>query len=136
MSAESTRAVIQRYMDSKHSDMSVMADDVVFTHMASGDEHNGPDGVGKMLHYMYQVAFDADAEFTNLVVADGKAVLEGYFAGKHIGEFAGIPATGKNVRVPICIVYDLDNDRIRRGRVYMEMPVMFAQLGEQPRAVG
>lgn len=51
--------------------------------MASGDEHNGPDGVGKMLHYMYQVAFDADAELTN----------------------------------------------------YMEMPVMFAQLGEQPRAV-
>lgn len=133
MSVDSTRAVIKRYMDSKHSDMSVMADDVVFTHMASGDESKGPDAVGKMLNYMYHVAFDADAEFTNLVTDDGKAVLEGYFVGKHIGEFAGIPATGKSVRVPICIVYDLENDRIRRGRVYMEMPVMFAQLGEQPR---
>ncbi len=133
MSVESTRAVIKRYMDSKHTDMSVMADDVVFTHMATGDESKGPDGVGGMLNYMYHVAFDADAETTNVMAEDGKAALEGYFVGTHIGEFAGIPATGKSVRVPLCIVYDLENDRIRRGRVYMEMPVMFAQLGEQPR---
>jgi steroid delta-isomerase-like uncharacterized protein len=133
MSVESTRAVIKRYLDSKHTDMGVMADDVVFTIMASGDEHKGPAGVGGMLHYMYHVAFDADAETTNQIIADGKAMVEGYFVGTHIGEFAGIPATGKSVRVPICIVYDLENDRITRGRVYMETPAMFAQLGEQPR---
>jgi Predicted ester cyclase len=133
MSVESTRAVIKRFVDSKHTDMGVMADDVMFTVMASGDEHKGPDGVGGMLHYMYHVAFDADAEFTNQVIADGKAVLEGYFVGTHIGEFAGIPATGKSVRVPLCVTYDLENDRIKRGRVYMETPAMFAQLGEQPR---
>ena len=31
------------------------------------------------------------------------------------GEFAGITATGRAVRVPLCVVYDLDNDRIKRG---------------------
>ena len=36
MSAESTRQVLQRYVDSKHTDMSVMADDDVFTNMTSG----------------------------------------------------------------------------------------------------
>ncbi len=49
--------------------------------------------------------------------------------GKHIGEFAGIPATGKDVKVPLCVVYDLENDRIKRGRVYFEMPVSMRQLG-------
>ena len=129
MSVESTREVVTRYIDSKHSDVSMMAEDVVFTHMATGDEHRGRDGVSQMLNFMYHTAFEADAETTNLIFDDGKAVLEGYFVGRHIGEFAGIPPTNKQVRVPLCVVYDLENDQIKRGRVYLEMPVLFRQLG-------
>jgi hypothetical protein len=36
----------------------------------------------------------------------GRRHVKGDFVGKHIGEFAGIPATGKDVRVPLCVVYD------------------------------
>jgi predicted ester cyclase len=54
--------------------------------------------------------------------------------GKHIGEFAGIPATGKDFRVPLCVVYDLDNDLIKRARIYFELPVLFQQLGVTPGA--
>jgi predicted ester cyclase len=61
-------------------------------------------------------------------------MVEGDFVGKHIGEFAGIPATGKDVRVPICVVYDLENDQIKRGRVYFEMPALMQQLGLSPAA--
>jgi steroid delta-isomerase-like uncharacterized protein len=129
MSVESTRAAVTRYVNSAHTDLSMMADDVVFTNMATGDEHRGPDGVRKMLQYIYHVAFDAKAETRNLVFADKQAVLEADFVGKHIGEFAGIPATGKDVRVPLCVVYDLEGDRIKRGRVYMEVPVLLRQLG-------
>lgn len=131
MSVESTREVVMKYMDSHHSDVSMMADDVVFTIMATGQEHQGPDGVLQMLNYFYRLAFDATAETTNLVFADGQAVAEADFVGKHIGEFAGIPATGKEVRVPLCVVYDLEDDLIKRGRVYFEMPVLMQQLGVQ-----
>ena len=134
MSVESTRETVTRYIESNHSDVSMMADDVVFTHMATGDEHSGPDGVLRMLNFMYHVAFDATAEVRNTIFADGKAVLEADFVGRHIGEFAGIPATNREVRVPLCVVYDVENDRIRRGRVYLEMPVLFRQLGAAPRA--
>jgi predicted ester cyclase len=51
--------------------------------------------------------------------------------GKHIGEFAGIPATGKEFRVPLCVVYDLKDDLIKRARIYFEMPALLAQLGIQ-----
>ena len=129
MSVESTREVVTKYLSSKHSDVSMMADDVVFTIMATGQEHRGPEGVLQMLNYFYHIAFDADAETRNTIFADGKAVLEADFVGKHIGEFAGIPATNKQVRVPLCVVYDLENDQIRRGRVYFEMPVLLQQLG-------
>lgn len=131
MSVESTREVISRYLNSNHSDLSMMAEDVVFAHMATGDVHEGPEGVARMLNHVYHVAFEARAETRNLVVDDGKAVLEADFVGTHIGEFAGIPATGKQVRVPLCVVYDLENDMIKRGRVYMEMPVLFRQLGKE-----
>jgi len=131
MTVETTRKVIMKYFDTRHTDLSIMADDVVFTLMATGDEHKTPAGVQGMLQYLYDVAFDATTETTNLVIADNQAVWEGYFIGKHVGEFNGIPATGKDVRVPICVSYDIENDQIKRARIYFELPVMLQQLGIQ-----
>ena len=118
-----------RYLKSEHSDTSMMADDVVFTIMATGQEHRGRDGVLGMLHYFYHIAFEATATTRVMLVSESNAMVEGDFVGKHIGEFAGIPATGKDVRVPLCVVYDLENDEIKRGRVYFEMPALLQQLG-------
>jgi steroid delta-isomerase-like uncharacterized protein len=118
-----------KYFESQHSDVGMMAEDVVFTIMATGDQHRGRDGVMGMLTYFYHIAFDATATTRVTLFGDGHAMVEGDFVGKHIGEFAGIPATGKDVRVPICVVYDLENDLIKRGRVYFEMPALLKQLG-------
>jgi steroid delta-isomerase-like uncharacterized protein len=130
MSVESTRETMLRYFNSEHSDVSMMAEDVVFTIMATGQEHHGRDAVLGMLNYFYHIAFDAAAESTRaMLFGESNAMVEGDFVGKHIGEFAGIPATGKDVRVPICVVYDLADDQIKRGRVYFEMPALLQQLG-------
>ena len=90
MSIDSAREAMTRYLKSNHSDLSMMAPDVVFTSMATGDEHRGVEALAGMLHYIYHVAFDAHAETRNLIVTEGHAVLEGDFVGKHIGEFAGV----------------------------------------------
>lgn len=132
MSADRTREMLERYLGSRHQDLSMMADDVVFTTMASGEEHQGREAVQAMLRFMYHVAFDAHAEVRTLVCEADHAVLEGLFVGRHTGEFAGIPPTGREVRVPLCVVYDITNAGIRRGRVYFEMPVLLAQLGVGP----
>lgn len=129
MSIERTREAMNRYWDSQHQDLSMMAEDVVFTHMATGDEVRGPEAVRGMLSHMYHVAFDARADERSRIFAENQAVIEGDFVGKHIGEFAGMPATGRQVRVPLCVVYDLEDGVIKRARVYMEMPVMMRQLG-------
>ncbi len=128
MSVESTREVMTRYFDAEHSDVSMMADDVVFTVMGSGQEYSTPEGIMQMLDYFYRVAFDAVAETKNTIFADGKAVIEGDFVGRHIGDFAGIAATNREVRVPMCVVYELENDLIKRGRIYFEMPVLLRQI--------
>jgi len=132
MSVQSTREVISRYHDSEHSDTSTMAEDVVFTIMATGQEHHGREGVLQMLDYFYRGAFDAHAESRNLVFAEEVAVFEGDFVGEQIGEFAGFAATNKRVRVPLCVVYELENAEIKRGRVYFEIPALLQQLGVTP----
>lgn len=128
MSVELTRAAMLKYMQSNHSDVSMMADDVTFTNMATGDVTMGPQAVLQMLSYFYRIAFRAGFEATNTIFTEDKAVLEGYFFGEHTGEFAGIPATGREVRVPMCGLYDLADGKIKAARIYFELPVLMAQL--------
>jgi steroid delta-isomerase-like uncharacterized protein len=130
MSIETTRDAVTRYVKSNHSDLSMMAPDVVFTSMATGDEHRGVEALAGMLNHIYHVAFDARAETKSMIFSDSQAVLEADFVGKHIGEFAGVPATGKNVRVPLCVVYDLEDGKIKRGRVYFEVPAFLKQVSQ------
>jgi steroid delta-isomerase-like uncharacterized protein len=129
MSAETTRDVMMRYFEADHKDTSMMADDVAFTDMATGQTHEGPEGVLAMLDYFYRVAFDATAEQRNLIFGDDNAVWEGTFIGTHIGEFAGIPATNRDVRVPLAVVYDVVDGKLARGRIYLSTAVMMQQLG-------
>lgn len=118
---------IEKYFESH--DSKYLTEDTVFINMNNSELTIGREAVGKMLHYMYHVAFDAHAEITNTIVTANKAVLEANFVGKHIGEFAGIQATGKNVKVPLCVTYDLEeNGLIKVARVYMVESVMMQQL--------
>ena len=129
MSVDETREVIGRYAAAQHADVSMMAPDVVFRIMATGQEHRTPEGVVGMLDYFYHVAFDAKAETKSMIVGQGIAALEADFVGRHIGEFAGVPPTGKEVRVPLVVIYDLRDGQIVEGRVYFEIPAFLAQVG-------
>lgn len=129
VSVEQTRKVIEAYFNAGHDNLTMMADDVVFTDMASGQEHTGPEAVEGMLNWFYSVAFDATAETTNMVYADGHAVWEGVVKGKHIGEFAGILPTNKTFSAPIVVSYDVSGDKIVRGRVYFSAASFMKQVG-------
>lgn len=109
-------------------DVQYVAEDAVYISMNTGERTVGREAVGQMLHYIYHVAFDAKAEIRNTIVTENKAVLEMDFIGKHIAEFAGIQPTGKQVKVPITIAYDLENGLIKEARVYILMDIMMKQL--------
>ena len=128
MSIETTSNIINKYVNSNHTDLSMLSEDVVFTNMATGEKHSGLEKVAQMLQFIYHVAFEAHAETKNIIINEANAVLEGDFVGKHIGEFAGVPPTNKFVRVPLCVVYDLENNKIKRARIYFEIPALLTQL--------
>jgi steroid delta-isomerase-like uncharacterized protein len=122
-----TQSVMEQYFASGH-DVKYLAEDAVFTDMGNGKETHGREAVGQMLQYMYHVAFDAKAEVTNKVFAENKATMEFNFKGKHIGEFAGLPPTNKEISVPICVVYDLQDGLIKKARIYLLSDTMMQQL--------
>lgn len=110
-------------------DTSHIAENAVFKNLNTGQDTIGREAIGQMLNYLYHIAFDANAIVSNTIVTDKKAVLEATFAGRHIGEFANIPPTHKEVNVPLCVVYDLNKDGlIQEARIYMLMDIMIQQL--------
>jgi predicted ester cyclase len=121
-----TRKNIEAYFNTH--DVQFVAEDAVFTHMGSGDKFEGRDAVGQMLHFMYHVAFDAKAKVINTVINDDNALLEARFQGRHIGEFAGLPPTNKEVDVPFCVSYDVEDGFIKHARIYMLGDVLMKQL--------
>ena len=119
---------IEAYLASH--DVKYCTEDAVYTHLSTGDQYKGREEIAGMLHYIYHVAFDARADITNVVVTEDKAMFEANFVGKHIGEFAGLAATNKEVNVPICVTYDLEEGFIKKARIYMLTDVLMKQLAE------
>lgn len=117
---------LQNYFETH--DPKYLSEDTVFIDMGSQQITVGRDAVGHMLHHIYHVAFDARAEITNSIITENKAVLEANFIGTHIGEFAGLMPTNKKVNVPLCVVYDLEDQLIKIARIYLLSDVMMRQL--------
>jgi predicted ester cyclase len=63
-----------------------------------------------------------------LASAADVAYLEADFVGRHIGEFAGVPATGREVNVPYCVAYDVKDGHITELRGYFPLAALINQL--------
>jgi steroid delta-isomerase-like uncharacterized protein len=109
-------------------DVKYVAEDVVYTSLNTGERTVGREAVGHMLHYIYHVAFDAKAEIVNTIITEDHALLEANVKGRHIGEFAGIAPTNKDVSIPVAVCYDLEDGLIKRARIYMLVDVLMKQL--------
>jgi steroid delta-isomerase-like uncharacterized protein len=134
MSVETTERVMRSYLgmsDARVHEVNVVAEDATFVNVAAGDEVTGREAIAEMLEYFYRIAFDARAEITNLICGDGKAAAEASVTGKHVGEFAGVPATGRDVHYMLCVVYDVDTEKaqITHARIYVPMNVIMQQIG-------
>jgi predicted ester cyclase len=135
MSVEETQQAMSAYVDDllrggpykRH-----FSEDVVLSMVGTDQGAQGPDGVEAWIDYLHREAFEARPELKNMIVGDGQAAVEFDFVGKHVGEFGGMAATGREVRVPYCMVYELEGEKIKALRGYMPMDVLMQQLGGTP----
>jgi predicted ester cyclase len=97
-----------------------LTDDVTLDMVGAGMTAQGRAQVENVIRYAHEQAFDGRPELKSLIVdPDGRrSAIEADFIGRHTGEFAGIPATGRNVRVPYSVHYDLTSSGISALRIY------------------
>ena len=125
------RQTMQDYLDAlvKRDDFpAYFTDDVVASFEGTDQRAAGREAAGQLIRYVHEGAFDARMELKNLLTQPGKAAIEADFVGTHTAEFAGVPPTGRAVRVPYSVIYDLSGDRISALRIYFPMSLLMDQL--------
>jgi predicted ester cyclase len=120
---ESGRTTVDAYLHAltiRGSFAEFLTDDVTLDMVGAGMSAHGRADVEGLIRLAHEQAFDGRPELKSLIVApDGqRAAIEADFVGRHTAEFAGIPATGRDVRVPYSVHYDLDNGGISALRIY------------------
>jgi predicted ester cyclase len=132
MSAEQVRETLRQYLEvllARGSYGRFFDDDTEFVLMGTDQPTRGAEAAEQTIRYLHETAFDAEPEFTSLVVDEHGAAAEAVFIGTHIGDFSGVSATGNSVRVPYSVFYDVDGDKIKSLRIYLPMDQLIAQLG-------
>ena len=131
MSVETTAETMRSYLDTllaRGDFADYFTDDVTWTTVGTDQELQGRQPVRDFLIWMHTQAFDAHPKVKTLVIGDGQAALEADFVGTHTGEFLGVPATGKSVQVPYCVVYDLQDGKLAALRADIPMDLFAQQL--------
>jgi predicted ester cyclase len=132
MAAAQVRETLERYVEvllARGDYGRFFDDDTEFALMGTDQQSRGAEAVEQTIRFLHETAFDAEPEFTNLVVDDHGAAAEAVFVGTHIGDFSGVGATGNHVRVPYSVFYDVKVDKIKALRIYMPMEQLLAQIG-------
>src|ERR1700730_5530719 len=106
--AQSCRATMSAYLDAvvAHGELAeYFTEDVVLQVVGTDQVVNGRQAVEGTIRYLQEQAFDGRPEVKSVLVDGDRAALEADFVGRHVGEFAGKAATGREVRVPCTIIY-------------------------------
>jgi steroid delta-isomerase-like uncharacterized protein len=97
--------------------------------MATGQVFDGDDEV--MGYYLTTRAAFPDQRHENVRYhfSDDAVITEFDLLGTNLGEFYGLPPTGKAFQVPIIAVFFFDGDRIINERIYFDTASLVSQIG-------
>jgi steroid delta-isomerase-like uncharacterized protein len=111
----------------------VVTDDYDWLMVPTQQAFHGPGGMREYLAGWAEGFSDSVVEVTNVVVGDGQAVVEFVGRGTHDGTLntpmGPIPATGQRAELHFCDVYEITDDKLRRGRSYFDLATLMRQLG-------
>lgn len=115
---------------------SLVAENLEFTVVASGETVRGPEGIRQLLQGWATALPDSKVEITNLFAADDRVCIEFIVRGTHTGLMRGpagtIPPTGRRVEQRFCDVFTCKDGKIVAGNSYFDATNLMAQLGLMP----
>jgi len=98
----------------------------------NGVASDGEAAVRDLLQGLMDGFPDMHAAIGTLRHADDAVFGEALITGTHNGEWAGVPATGRRVEIPMAAIFEFDGDRLLCEKVYMDMVTPLTQIGVLP----
>ncbi|AMO59584.1 putative ester cyclase [Mycolicibacterium phlei] len=97
--------------------------------MATGQVFDGDDEVMEYYRTTRTAFPDQRHDNVRYHVADDSIVVEFDLLGTNLGEFYGLPPTGRSFRVPVVAVFFFEGERIVNERIYFDAASLVAQIG-------
>jgi predicted ester cyclase len=125
---------MERGLAASEDDMAVyFHEDFVWRGNAGCGAKSGLDAFRRNWQLPLRAAFSDRVYVTERYLADGAwAAAFGHIEATHSGEFMGIAATGRRVRIPYMDFWKVENGRIVDNPVSVDFPAVMRQLGRDP----
>jgi predicted ester cyclase len=137
MPAEANKVLVRRFVEEGIN----QSNETVFLDLLSPDviDHYARPGLPpgrtgwNLYRKLFRVAFpDGRWEIADIIAEGDLVVARARFSGTHLGEFFGMPATGKRVQVGSMYICRVDNDKIVERWAISDELGMLQQLGAIP----
>jgi predicted ester cyclase len=135
--SEDNKALVKRFV----TDYQTANDEAVLHELMSADieDHSAPPGLPpgrqgvKAIFDMFHASFAGfAAEIHDQVAEQDKVVTRKSFHGRHVGEFMGVPATGRDVRIDVIDIVRVANGQIVEHWNIVDQLGLLQQLGALP----
>ena len=101
----------------------------IYKIMATNATFKGRDQVAQFYTGLFDGVPDATFELINAFVGEEGVVEESILRGTHRGLLFGMPATGREIALPLTIVFPILNGEIMGERLYFDLATLARQLG-------
>ena len=97
---------------------------------AWGEHYEGSAGVRAFYEQLMTALPDLEIAVECQHLTDDAILVEVTIRGTHLGEWRGLPATGRKIEIPLCGVYTFDeNDRLAGEKIYYDRATVLRQMG-------
>jgi steroid delta-isomerase-like uncharacterized protein len=97
---------------------------------AWGEHYKGLPGVRTFYEQLMTALPNLEIAVEHRHVTDDAILVEVTIRGTHLGEWRGLPATGRKIEIPLCGVYTFDeNDRLAGEKIYYDRATVLRQMG-------
>jgi steroid delta-isomerase-like uncharacterized protein len=136
MSTETNKQLVQRYYDEVHNDRNYdLIDALIAPNFKEHDPLPGQqEGRAGIKQREKMLADSLDVHFTveDMIAEGDKVVVRWRNRGTHIGEFLGIPPTGRDFSIEGINVYRVEDGRLAEGWSVADVFGQMLQLGVIP----
>ncbi len=109
--------------------LDTLCDDPIYKIMATSATFKGKEQVAQFYTGLFNGVPDATFELFNAFVGEEGVVEESILRGTHRGTLFGIPPTGREIALPLTIVFPIIRGQIMGERLYFDLATLAKQLG-------